>query len=146
MLFSCTLKDGIVYVPTVARTEAGFYMNQEPVAVVPAASTDALRQALYNVMVKGNAVIPTPKRTAYPPPVLPKYAGVRTWSEFMRGASEWSITEKNGKYQITPYRMDPEGSQSWVEDPDHKIEFPPATTREDVIARMIAILQEAVGR
>jgi hypothetical protein len=39
---TCTLKNGIVYVPIIVKTEAGFYMDQEPVAVVPAANTDAL--------------------------------------------------------------------------------------------------------
>ena len=31
MLITCILKDGVVYLPTVAKTEAGFYMDREPV-------------------------------------------------------------------------------------------------------------------
>lgn len=143
MLFSCTLKDGIVYLPTVAKTEAGFYMNREPVAVVPVANTDTLRGALRNVIKMGNRVIPTPARDAYPPPVLPKYAGAKTWSAFMRGASEWKITQNNGVYQIIPYRRDPEGSESWVEHTEQKIAFPLGTTADDVIERMILVLQDA---
>jgi hypothetical protein len=146
MLLSCTLKGGIVYVPTVARTEAGFYMIREPVAVVPAANTETLRRALHDVMARGNAIIPTPKRNAYPPPVLPRYAGEKTWSAFMRGASEWKIREKNGNYQIVQYRENPKGDGSWVQDLDRKIEFPPGTTIDDVIDRMIAILQDAARR
>jgi hypothetical protein len=142
MLISCTLRDGIVYVPTVAKTEAGFYMNREPVAAVPAADTTALQRALRDAMRKGNATIPTPKRTEYPPPVLPKYAGLKSWSEFMQGASEWKILERNGNYKIVPYCEDPEGSGSWLENSAHKIEFPPGSTIDDVIDRMIAILQE----
>jgi hypothetical protein len=80
MLVTCTLKNGIVYVPTNAKTEAGFYMHQEPVAVIPAANTDALRRAFLDVMERGNQVIPTPKPNAFPPPVLPKYAGAKSWS------------------------------------------------------------------
>jgi hypothetical protein len=143
MRFSCTLKNGIVYVPTVARTEAGFYMLREPVAVVPAANTEALRRALHDVMARGNVIIPTPKRNAYPPPVLPKYAGEKTWSAFMRGVSEWKINEKNGNYQIVQYRENPKGDGSWVEDPNKKNELPPGSTIDDVIDRMIAILQAA---
>jgi len=146
MLLSCTLKDGIVYLPTVAKTEAGFYMDREPVAVVPAEHTDGLRLALRNLVARGNAIIPTPKRNAYPPPVLPKYAGVKTWAAFMRGASEWKIAEKNGNYEIVPYRKDPKGGASWVEDRDHKITFSPGTTVEDVIGRMIAVLQDAARK
>jgi hypothetical protein len=73
MLFSCTLKNGIVYVPTTVKTEAGFYMRHEPVAVVPAANTDALRRAFHDVMERGNQIVPTPKPNTFPPPVLPKY-------------------------------------------------------------------------
>jgi hypothetical protein len=146
MLLSCTLKSGIVYVPTVARTEAGFYMIREPVAVVPAPNTEALRRALHDVMARGNAIIPTPKRNAYPPPVLPKYAGEKTWSAFMGGASEWKIKEKDGSYQIIQYRENPKGDGSWVEDRDRKIEFAPGTTADNVIDRMIAILQAAAQK
>jgi hypothetical protein len=146
MLFSCTLKNGIVYVPTTVKTEAGFYMQQESVIVLPVANTDGLHRAFQEAMEKGNQIVPTPKWNAYPPPILPKYAGAKNWSAFMKGASEWSITEKDGKYKILSYRRDPEGSEGWVEDKDHKIEFAPGTTREQVIERIIQIIQSAVGR
>jgi hypothetical protein len=145
MLFTCTLKNGIVYVPTIVKTEAGFYMRCEPVAVVPAANTDALWRAFRDVMEKGNETVPTPKRDAFPPPVLPKYAGAKNWAAFMRGASEWTINEYNGNYDILPYRKDPEGSQAWVADNEHKTKFPAGTTPDQVIERMIKIIQTAAS-
>jgi hypothetical protein len=143
MLFTCTLKNGIVDVPTNVKTEAGFYMRHEPVAVVPAANTDALRHAFYEVMERGNQIVPTRKREAFPPPVLPKYAGAKSWSAFMRGASEWAINEDGGNYDIVPYRKDPEGSQAWVADKKHNTQFPAGTTRDQVIDQMIKIIQAA---
>ncbi len=143
MLFTCTLKDGIVYVPTVVKTKAGFYMRREPVAVVPVANTDALWRAFHDVMEKGNETVPTPKRDAFPPPVLPKYAGAKSWAAFMRGASEWAINVDNGNYEVVPYRKDPEGGQAWVADKEHKMQFPAGTTRDKVIEQMIAIIQAA---
>ena len=143
MLISCTLKNAQVYLPTVAKTEAGFYMNREPVAVVPASDADALRRELRKLLKHGNPAIPTPKRDALPRPVLLKYAGERSWSAFMRGASEWDIYEKDGKYQITPYRKDPEGSQNWVADSERRLTFPLGTSADEVIERMIVILQQA---
>src|SRR5215469_4752302 len=116
MLFTCTLKNGIVDVPTNVKTEAGFYMRHEPVAVVPAANTDALRHAFYDV---------------------------ESWSAFMRGASEWAINEDGGNYDIVPYRKDPEGSQAWVADKKHNTQFPAGTTRDQVIDQMIKIIQAA---
>jgi hypothetical protein len=146
MFFSCTLKDGIVYLPTTAKTEAGFYMSREPVAVVPAANTEALRRALQDMMDRGNAIIPTLKPDAFAPPVLPKYAGARSWSAFMNGASEWAIDERDGVYQIIPYRKDPDGGPGWVPDRKGQIDFPPGTKRGDVIDRLIAIVQETARR
>jgi hypothetical protein len=145
MLVTCTLKDGVVYVPTVAKTQAGFYMRREPVAVVPAADTDALRRAFQDVMQRGNEIIPTPKRDAYPAPVLPKYAGAKSWAAFMSGASEWTINEGNENYEVVPYRKDPEGSQAWVADNEHKMQFPAGTTRDQVIEHVIKIVQAAAN-
>jgi hypothetical protein len=97
-------------------------------------------------LAKGNTVIPTPKRDAFPPPVLPKYAGEKTLAAFMEGASEWDIYQKNEIYQITPYRKDPDGGRNLVADSDHRITFPPGATVNEVIDRMIAILQTAVRK
>jgi hypothetical protein len=146
MLVSCTLKNGFVYLPTVAKTEAGFYIKREPVAVVRAVDTGGLRRALRDVLAKENIVIPAPKRDAFPPSVLLKYTGEKTWAAFMRGASEWDIYEKDGNYQITPYQKDPQGGQSWVPVSDGKITFPSGVTANDVIERMIAIVQDVAGQ
>ena len=64
----------------------------------------------------------------------------------MRGAAEWSIVEKNGNFQIVPYRKNPKGDESWVEDRDHKIELLSGSTADDVIDRMVAILQDAARK
>jgi hypothetical protein len=41
------------------------------------------------------------------------------------------------------YRRHPDG---WHEDPEQKVDLPPGTTVDDVIDRMIAILQEAAQK
>jgi hypothetical protein len=61
----------------------------------------------------------------------------------MRGASSWSIYEEDGIFQIEPYRVHPDGY--WVPDRDHFIKFPPRTSIDAVIDRMITILQSAAG-
>jgi hypothetical protein len=139
MLFSCYLRNSIVYVPTVGK-RGGAYTDIEPVAVVPIANTDGLRRALLEAMVRGNIVLPLLKGK-HPPPVVLKYAGVKSWSAFARNTSSWSIKDKNGSYRIVGYRTHLEGY--WVEDQNQKIEFPPGTKVDAVIDRMIAILQDA---
>lgn len=144
MLYHSYLKNGVVYVPTVSKTEAGFYMDGEPVSVVTAPDSDALRRALRDAMERGNSIVPTPPRTAFPRPVLLKYSGVKSWSAFARGASQWSINEEGGKYQIVGYRTHRDGY--WEEDPDQRTNLPPGATRDEVVERMIAILQSAARK
>jgi hypothetical protein len=52
--------------------------------------------------------------------------------------------EDDGKYQIVGYRTHREGY--WVQDPDQKTELPAGTTRDQVVDRMIAILQDAARK
>jgi hypothetical protein len=141
MLFSSYLKNGVVYVPTVVKLQTGAYVDVEPVAVTTVADTEGLRRAFLDAIARKNAVVPPPPKDKWPPPVLLKYAGVKTWPAFARGASSWSIEEEDGICRIVGYRTHPKGY--WEEDPDQKIEFPPDTTVDTVIARMIAILQDA---
>jgi hypothetical protein len=141
MMFHTYLRDGIVYVPTVAKRESEpVYTNIEPVAVIPVTNTEALRRALLDTIARKNVLIPAPKNPRAAP-ILLKYAGVRSWSTFFRSASQWSIEEENGAYQIVGYRKHPDGY--WQEDSSQKNEFPPGTTVEDVVDRTIVILQHA---
>jgi hypothetical protein len=141
MLYTCYLRQGVVYVPTVGKRGAVYTMI-EPVAVVPATDTEGVRRAFLDAIARKNvAVLPHVKGTKWPRPVLLKYAGVRSWSAFARGTSLWHIEGNEGAYKIIGNRLHPKGY--WVEDRDQKIEFPPGSTTDDVIDRMIAILQEA---
>jgi hypothetical protein len=144
MYFHVYLRQGTVYVPTVARTEAGFYMNVEPVAVVSVSNTDGIRSAFRGLITRGNTVIPTPKRNEYPPSLLPKYAGVETDRAFIHGTAHWAIDEKEGDYQIIGYRVHRDGY--WVQDAAQKILLPTGSTAENVVEQMIAILEDAARR
>jgi hypothetical protein len=143
MLFKCYLRDNIVYVPTVARRKSEpIYTNIEPVAVVSVSSTEDVRRALLESIARKNAIVPDRDAKALrAPPLLPKYAGVRSLSAFYRNASTWSITEDDGVYKILSYLKHPKGY--WQPDLEREIQFPIGTTVDDVVDRMIVILQEA---
>ena len=143
MLFTCYLRGGIVYVPTVARRKSEpIYTNVEPVSVVPLSSPEGVRRALLESIARKNAVIPDRDAKAVrAPPLLPKYAGVRSSSAFFRGASTWSIVEDDGNYKILCHRKHPKGY--WQPDLGREIQFPVGTTADDVVDRMIGLLQEA---
>jgi hypothetical protein len=143
MLFTCYLREGVVYVPTVARRASGpIYTDVEPVAVVPLSNSDDVRHALLEAIERKNVVIPDrgPKDLRAPPLIL-KYARVKSWSAFFRNASTWSITEDDGLYGIGFWRKHPKGH--WEPDLEREIEFPMGTIVNDVVDRMIDILQEA---
>ena len=61
MLFSCYLRNGIVYVPTIARRESGpIYTDIEPVAAVPLSNSGDVRHALLETTIVKNVIIPNP--------------------------------------------------------------------------------------
>jgi hypothetical protein len=130
--------------PTMGKMDKGFYRGVEPVAVVPAKNTEALRQALKATITRGNPEVSRPRRRQdWPPPVVLKYAGVKTWSQFERGRRVWDINENDGIFEIAGNIKGPHG---WVEDRDQTINFPAGTDLDSVIDRMVAILQDATRK
>jgi hypothetical protein len=143
MLVTCYLRNGIVYIPTVARHKSQpIYSNVDPVTVVPLSNPEDVRQALLEAIARKNVIIPDrDARTLREPPVLPKYAGVKSLTAFARGAWTWSITEEEGVYKILPYRKHSKGY--WTADLERQVEFPARSTANDVVDRMIRYFVEA---
>jgi len=141
VLCDISLRNGTVYVPTIGKMDEGFYRGIEPVAAVAVQDTHALREALTATIARGNPVVPMLKRREWPPPVVLKYAEVKTWSAFERGMRLWGLEEKDTIFAIDTYAKSP--NRMWVKIPERRIAFPPATPVNEVIDRMIAILQDA---
>jgi len=141
MLYNCYLKKGIVYLPTVVKQGTAVYMNTEPVTAARVDDTEELRRALRNTIPKTNPFVAPSVEDARNPPVLLKYTGDKTWSAFKRGTLHWSIYEKDGMYRIAGHRTHRKGY--WERDPDQTIELPAGTRIDDVVERMIGVLQDA---
>jgi len=135
------LRDGIVYVPTMGKMDKGFYRGVEPVAVVSASNIEAVRQSLQAALARGNPIVPVLRRREWPPPILLKYAGVKSWSAFERGMQFWTINGENGGFRIAGQKKQPD--RMWRDDPEQKIAFPPGTTIDAVVERMIEIIQQS---
>lgn len=140
MLYNIYLKKGMAILPTTVNQDH-MHMDVEPVTVVPVVDTEVLRRAMRNTIPKENLFVARTIEDARKPPVVLKYTGDKSWRAFMRGTSPWSIYEKDGKYQIEGHRVHRKGY--WEEDPDNVVQFPAGTSLDDVIDRMIAILQDA---
>jgi hypothetical protein len=141
MYWQFYLRMGSVYVPTTGIIQRGFYRIVEPVDVAAVADGEAVRRALFAAMARGNPKVAAPNPADRSPPFLTKYAGVKSWSSFVRNASLWGIDQDDNRYEIQGYRKDrPNG---WVHDQSLDEAFPPGTSEDKVIGRMIAILQDA---
>jgi hypothetical protein len=116
----------------------------DPVTITPVYDTVALRRAFSETLARGNPKLPESIVSDPSPPVVMKYARVKTWGTFVRHADLWGIDERNGMYEIIGYRRDPPGG--WLPDKELAVVFPAGTTADEVIERMIAILQSAAAQ
>jgi len=120
MYWSFYLRKGVAYIPTTAKTEAGFWLAIEPVDVAPAHSVEELQRLLLKTIGRGNPVVQTPTRQDCPPPVMQRYCGMKSFSAFERTAALWAISVNVDSYVIylaTEFR--PQGSMGrrrWAED------------------------------
>ena len=142
MLWNLYLRKDTVYLPTVAETDAGFFLDIEPVEVAAAGDIDALQHAVKQAIGRGNPKVPTPTRGAFPKPVVLKYANVKSWSAFAQSSSNWNIVEKNGLYQITRGRKHPEGG-GWEPDPTSTEDFPAGIGIDEIARRVASSVQLA---
>jgi len=98
------VREGKAYVPTVAKTEAGFYMGIEPVEVVDTVDRREVENAVMRAIARGNPVVPTPTRDSYPPSPLLKAANVRSLSALEKSAQTWKLSKTGGAYEIVLYK------------------------------------------
>jgi hypothetical protein len=123
-----------VFVPTMARTEAGFYIGIEPVEVVDLCDHAAVEQALIRTISRGNPSVPTPSRANFPKNPLLKYAKVKSDSSFDKVAKSWKLSKRDGAYFIVPYRPRKDRGQ---EEDTERGEAMPADLRLDAVARRL---------
>jgi hypothetical protein len=129
------VRKGKAIIPTIAQTEAGYWLDVKPVEVADVADRPALIAALQHTVARGNPTVPVPTRAAFPEPVVLPYAGVKTWSAFTKGASGWKLSKDAGSYVIAPYRDGQEGG--WEEDLQRKEEIPAEAPIDSVLQRLV---------
>jgi hypothetical protein len=122
----------------------GFFRYIEPVETAPVRDTETLKQAFLRTVRRGNPSIPNIPRSDAQQPVLPKYAGLKTWSAFARGAIPWSVSDEAGQYQIIGQKKRPD--RGWEDDPDQTVTLPEGSTLDELSDRLIAILQTRAGQ
>lgn len=103
---------GRFFIPTVAKTEAGFLQEIDPVGIVGQGHVDVLTQAVESALARGNPTVPTPSRHQYPVPAIVRAAGVRSWTVFEKNAHLWRVESTgDGCVLITTKRAPDRGFQ-----------------------------------
>lgn len=97
------------YLPTCARTDAGYHLDIDPVEVASILDTDAFVAALARGIGRGNPEVRTPDRDSFPPPAVLKHTRAASWSSFEETASVWLIEDRNNQLRLVPSRRAPDG-------------------------------------
>ena len=134
------IRKGQAFIPTQARTEAGFYMAIEPIEVVDARDGPRLEQALLRAVSRGNPSVPTPLLTevndSSKNPLL-KLAKVKSSSAFEKHAKSWQLSKRDGAYFVVPYR--PHESGGKVEDVERTERIPGDVPLEAAVRRLVGL-------
>jgi len=126
---------GKAFVPTMAQTEAGFYLAVEPVAVADESDKTGIEEAVASAVERGNPIVPTPTRDGYKDYVLLKYAGVKSLSTFEKLARTWKLSRRSGNFVIAPYRPGQYGGAE--EDLNRQESVPDSVPVREVIHRLV---------
>jgi hypothetical protein len=134
-LWHVYVRKGTAFVPDVARTEAGFFLDVEPVRVARLDDLGVLASALEEVMAAGNPRVPTPTRAAFPKPVIVRPAGVKNWNAFVDRGACFTISRTEGEIAIAETGRNDDGE--WVDAPSLTQRLP-ASSSALAIAKRIA--------
>jgi hypothetical protein len=129
----------IIIVPHQAKTEAGFYMEVEPVEVAAIDNLEAVIEALERAWSRPTEVVPTPSPHGYSVRNVPsvKAAKAKSYTDFVRGALLWNINQlDDGSYQIERW-VSPPRENSFVPGSESSLDFPAGTPRKRIFAQFV---------
>ena len=137
------VREGKAYACVPAQTEAGFYVDTEPVFVTDL-EADKLLATLGELIALGHPSIPTPtaKEMQTRAGLIPSAAGVSSWKRLAQGGASYSIQWGKGD-AITLFisRLDEKGRFEW--DPDKTRTFSGDTPLRAVVG---VILEDVHSR
>ena len=125
----------VAYVPSVARTEAGFFLDVEPIEAIPRSDVGRIQNALKRAILLGNPRVPTPDRNTASIPRILDHAKVDSWSTFEKKASCWQIIRNKDQYVVQKMKRRPD--RGWEEDPSSAEAFPPSISIDDFIGQTV---------
>src|SRR5215469_1936644 len=101
----------LVVIPTLAKTEAGFWLEGEPVAAVPILDSESIARAIMERVLAPSKLVPTPPARSRSKPAVLKPGRVRSWSQFHWNYSVLQIaTDREGKFSVAVWEKHADGS------------------------------------
>jgi hypothetical protein len=128
------IRNGYAFVPTVARTDAGFFLDIDPVAMLAENDRESLIQAIVRSIATGNPLVPTPARSAYQTPAVVRAAGVKTWSTFEKGARCYTLYRTEREFEIPVMERAEDG---WMENRGNSKKFLLSSSHEEVARALV---------
>jgi hypothetical protein len=136
-------RTGEVLVPTIVKTDAGFWLEVEPVERATATDLPSLGRAILSVAERGAATVPTPPRTMLSQHVVLKHSTVKSDKAFERQYGQASIDKTSDmKLRIVAYRASPEGTGRVVDLERSKV-MPAGSLLEGLIPELSRFIQNA---
>jgi hypothetical protein len=101
-----------IVLPTVAQTEAGFYVDVEPIQVFSVKEHAAWKNAVYKALAKGNSFIPTPDGSDDPGSAILEKLNISKWSTFETSSIMYTVHKGGGDILI--YRTGKTSDGMWT--------------------------------
>jgi hypothetical protein len=134
-LIRCYLYREKVVVPTVKQTEAGFYVDSQPVEVHPMKDRQSLHSELVQALTKENEMVPTPDASQEAGSVILDKLGLQKWSSFEKSAVMYTIML--GVRYVTVYASGRGTDGMWSEASSKQRQFHPQLSKEAIADLLI---------
>jgi hypothetical protein len=101
---SVDLREGRVFIRSLAKTESGFHIGDGPVLVFSDSDVARIGPALLAALHASRSGVPDPVRGAEPGAELYAAAGVKSLREYSKGAKSVSAHWEDGRITLIPWR------------------------------------------
>jgi len=128
------VRKGTAFVPNVAQTTAGYFMDVEPVRTSKLDDVPSLAIIIEQAMASGNPQVPTPSRAEFPKPVILKPAGVKNWNAFVEKGACFTIFRSEAEVEICETGRNDDGE--WIDVPSLTQRIPAGSSATEIAKRI----------
>lgn len=129
-LLRCYLRKKQVIVPTIAKADAGFYLDAEPVHVLDLSDSAAIKKELIAQMRQEEHEIPTPTSTKTPGSVILEALHLTNWQSFEKETVMYTLHRSNDGSAL--YVTGRAANGLWSHNKDYEHKFPKTATPAEI--------------